>query len=241
MKNLNIIIPVFNEERRIGTTLHALDKFLDSEKGAELLKDYHISLYIVNDGSVDTTCNILEAYENPKLDKYRTLYYPKNRGKGFAVHFGMLYSGQADYYYLADADLASPWSTMGTLLRTAEEGKFNCVIGSRAGRGKLFNRSLLRDLLGKGGNLLIRSVLGLNLNDTQCGYKLFDKNCLQAFEDQAVWRWGYDFEILYLIDKMGLKIKEVPIEWKDKMGSKLKFSHYTQTLKELFAVKRLHP
>lgn len=232
LKKVNIVIPCYNEQKRIINTLKSLDQFLARHSHL-----YNFKVYIVNDGSIDFTQKIIGDFiGNSKFKKaYEVLSYRVNKGKGYAVRFGMLKSRKADYYYLADADLSSSWNTLNELLKIALNG-YDCVIGSRGLEQSKVDTSYLKKLLGRIGNFLIVKLLNVNVLDTQCGYKLFSRKCLPAFLSQTINRWGFDFEVLYLLKKMGVDIKEVSIVWKNKEGSKVKPLDYIRTFGELLSL-----
>lgn len=227
-KSLAIIIPAFNEEDRLPTTLKALHTYLENSKLGS-----NIQLFIVNDGSTDNS--ILTATEALKSFTIQTqiINLPQNMGKGYAVKHAFLNIPEFDYYYLADADLSAQWQTMSDFLILAENGNLDCIIASRALPESDVKTSLIKKTLGNLGNIPIKLLLGLDFEDTQCGYKLFSKNCLPAFKIQKLDRWGFDFELLYIIKEMGLSIKEVGIEWQNREGSNVQHSDYLKTFKEL--------
>lgn len=232
-KTINIIIPAYNEENRLPETLAALGKYLHLKTS-----DFDIRTYIVNDGSRDKTRlvahNLLAKYNI----KGEVLDYGTNRGKGYAVKYGMLHSRPADYYYLSDADLSSPWETMMTLVGVLEKQPvYSAAIGSRAMPESRVEYVQSRHISGRISNLLINLFLNLGFKDTQCGYKLFNHECLAALKILTINRWGFDFELLYVMKKMGLRAKEVGIEWHNMEGSKVRFSDYFKTLEQLWRVR----
>jgi dolichyl-phosphate beta-glucosyltransferase len=233
-QKLNIVIPAYNETGRLPETLNQLSDFLSD---SELSSRYDIASYIVNDGSRDQTQELAEKLMEKFDLKGEVMSYQENKGKGYAVKFGMLHSREADFYYLADSDLASSWYTLNELVQVAEANNTDCVIGSRAVNSSEVDTVASRQISGRISNKLINLFLNLGIKDTQCGYKLFKKTCLPAFEKQKLNRFGFDFEILYLIKKMGLKIEEVGISWENKTGSKVKPSDYLNTFRELIKVR----
>lgn len=228
---LNIIIPFYNEAKRLPQTLKKLDAYLSS-----LLEIIEVEIYLINDGSTDTTIELINntqfEYINPHI-----LGYEINRGKGYAVRCGMLNSRHADYYFMADADGSGEWNLIDEFFKIALNENLDCVIGSRALDNSEVTTFFRARFMGRLGNKFIKNILNLNFMDTQCGYKLFKNSCLFAFEKQQLDGFGFDFEILYLLDRKGLKIKEVPVKWENKIGSKVNYKHYITTLIELFKVK----
>ncbi|MFW5702429.1 MAG: glycosyltransferase [Candidatus Dojkabacteria bacterium] len=228
---LNIVIPSYNEEQRLPKTLNALADFrkMFVQRGIEF------RVYIVNDGSKDRTAQVASVLIEQLQLPAKILEYGENRGKGGAVKFGMLNSEPADYYYLADADLSADWTQCLVLLDKIDG--YDAAIGSRVANGAKVETVFSRKFSGRLSNLLIKLVLGLKYGDTQCGYKLFKHNCLEVFSMQKIERFGFDFEILYLMKKLGLKTKEVGIVWENREGSKVKPIDYLRTLHQLLKVR----
>lgn len=232
-KKINIIIPCLNEEKRLVNTLKDYNEFLK----IPFAKQHHFKLYIIDDGSTDNTAKVA----NHNITKFQidgvVISYDKRRGKGYAVKYGMLNSSQADYYYMADSDGAAGWESLEKLYNNLPANKVGCVIGSRYTSDAMVKNTLIRKTFGKFSQLLTMLILGINVQDTQCGYKLFSKECLEAFKLQTIEQWGFDFEILFLLQKMNFSIVEVGIKWKSIEDSRLKPIDYYKTLKELIKVR----
>lgn len=228
---VSIVIPAYNEEHRIGKTLPLIIKY-----AKEFGKKYSLEteIIVVNDGAKDKTLDVLNNF---KESINIVSYYP-NMGKGYALREGMKVA-KGDLIYLADADLSTPIEYLDHFYNSMKD--YDCVIGSRALAQEKIKRTLPRKLLAKGSNLLIRTILGLNYKDTQCGFKMLNikaKECLLECQNN---RFGYDFEFLYIMNKKGLKVKEMPVEWKEITGdSTVKPIAYIKTLQELLNVRRLH-
>jgi dolichyl-phosphate beta-glucosyltransferase len=237
MAKINVIVPAYNEGERLSETLKAFSATFNSQSPFSNAHD--IYLYIVNDGSKDDTAALAAELLQKLGISGELLSYEINQGKGYAVRYGMLNSRPADYYYLADADLSSPWQTLENLYAAGQEQRADCIIGSRARPESKVDTAASRLISGRVSNLLIKLFLGLTISDTQCGYKLFSSKCLPAFQKQTLMRWGFDFEILYILEKvLHLKTLEVGITWKNKDGSKVKFKDYFRTFNELMTVRR---
>jgi dolichyl-phosphate beta-glucosyltransferase len=202
----SIIIPAYNESRRIGSTLERVVEHLRQEKwSAELL--------VVDDGSRDTTPEIIGRFaaENPEIQLIRN---PGNKGKGFSVRNGML-NARGKFLLFTDADLSSPIVEAHKLF-AALEGGADVAIGSRWLDTSLqFTRQpLLRRIYSRAFNLFLRIVMGLNFHDTQCGFKAFTREAAAAiFPLQQIHRWAFDVELIFLARKQGLKVMEVPVRW----------------------------
>jgi len=176
---------------------------------------------VVNDGSSDDTAHIVRAYmaAHPAV---RLLENPGNRGKGYSVRNGMLRAG-GDVLLFSDADLSSPIAEADKLFAAVANGA-DVAIGSRWLQPELQiqRQPFYRQFLGRVFNLALRVVLGLNYKDTQCGFKAFTPRAAQAiFPLQKIERWAFDPELLYLARKFGFTIKEVPVKWSHREGTRI--------------------
>lgn len=226
---LSIVIPAYNEEKRIGKTLPNVIKYVE-KLGKE---GYSAEIIVVNDGSTDKTIDVLNTFK----DSINIVTYTPNHGKGYALREGVKKS-QGEYIYIADADFSTPIESIKDFIERMKD--VDCVIGSRAVDEEIVKVSFVRKLFGNMSNLIIRAILGLNFKDTQCGFKMFNKECEKYFLDCVNERWGYDFEFLYLLQKNALKIVEIPVEWEAVGESHVKPLHYFKTLQELLHVRRVH-
>lgn len=210
----SIVIPAFNESARLGATLEKVLGYVDS-------KQWEAEVIVVNDGSRDNTADIVRAFasKNPCL---RLVENPGNRGKGYSVRNGMLNSlGRVVLF--SDADLSSPIEEAPKLFAAIDEGA-DIAIGSRWLRAETQTQRqpLHRQLFGRIFNLLLRTTLGLQFKDTQCGFKAFKRSAVDAiFPLQKIERWGFDPEILFLARKLGFKVKEVPVAWGHSGGTRI--------------------
>jgi glycosyltransferase involved in cell wall biosynthesis len=210
----SIILPAYNEGVRIAGTL---EKILAYSKK----RGWDAEVLVVNDGSTDNTCEIVRSYaaSNPTL---RLINNPGNRGKGYSVRNGMV-RAHGDILLFSDADLSSPIEEADKLFAAIEDGA-DIAIGSRWLKPELQaqRQPLLRQILGRIFNLALRIILGLNFKDTQCGFKAFSRRAAEAiFPLQQIERWGFDPEILYLAKKFGFGIKEVPVIWSHREGTRI--------------------
>jgi len=210
---LSVVIPAYNEESRLPASLARVREFSRAAMPCEVL--------VVDDGSLDGTVRVAEqvAATWPEL---RVLKVPGNRGKGHAVHHGVL-AATGDWVLFTDADLSTPIEELLTLHAKALEG-FDVVIGSRALRRELVgvHQSLLREGAGRFFNLVMRLVTGLPFRDTQCGFKLVRREAAQEiFKRQKIEGFGFDVEILYVARKLGYRAAEVPVRWNNVEGTKV--------------------
>jgi glycosyltransferase involved in cell wall biosynthesis len=202
----SIIIPAYNERRRIGATLEKVVEYI-REQG------WNAEVLVVNDGSKDDTAQIISGYA-ARYPEVRLVENPGNRGKGYAVRNGMM-SAQGEILLFTDADLSSPITEAPKLFTAIEKGA-DVAIGSRWLDPSLqFERQpFKRRVLSRTFNLFLRILLGLNFRDTQCGFKAFTRQAAhKIFPQQQINRWGFDPEILYVARRSRLKVAEVPVAW----------------------------
>ncbi len=210
---LSVVIPSYNEEKRIGKTLDIIYEYLKKQ-------DFTSEVIIVNDGSKDNTLDVIK--EKYSLNNFQIISYSKNRGKGYAVRSGIKKS-QGRYILFADADNSTPFEQVEKLLVEIKKG-YDIVIGSRyISGGKIKKKQgLLRRFISRGGNLLFWLILGLKFKDTRCGFKLFkNKVAKHIFSLQKLERFGFDTEILVIANKYKCKVAEFPIIWYDETRSQI--------------------
>ena len=213
---LSIVIPAYNEERRLPSTLDIILAWLNTApyQDAELL--------IVDDGSTDSTAAIVEnrAASEPRL---RLIRNPGNRGKGYAVRHGML-EAKGDWILSSDADLSAPIDELPKLLATAEQQGAAIAIGSRALDRTLIgvHQSQWREMSGIVFNGVMRLITGLPFADTQCGFKLFRRDAAcRVFKLQRLDGFSFDVEDLFIAHTLGIPTIEVPVRWNNVEGTKV--------------------
>ena len=227
----SIVVPAYNEAQRIGATLDRALAY-SAEHG------WAVEVVVVNDGSTDATAEIVNklAAVHPAL---RLLDNPGNRGKGYSVRNGMLHA-RGEILLFSDADFSSPVEEAEKLFAAIAQGA-DIAIGSRWLNTELQTRKqpIYRQLYGRLYNLALRLVLGLSFKDTQCGFKAFSRRAANAiFPLQNVERWGFDPELLYLAQKFGLKIVEVPVSWAHRDGTRLNpLRDGLQMVAEMFRIR----
>lgn len=221
LPSISIIIPAYNEEARITSTLQAIIDFFERHS-------YWTSheILVVDDGSKDGTVGVAESFakQDPNV---RVLRNPGNRGKGYSVRHGML-EAKGDWRLFSDADLSTPIEELDRLYAATQSKGCAISIASRALDRSLIEvrQSWFRELGGRGINLIMRMILGLKIQDTQCGFKLFRKDAAEAiFPLQIVERFGFDPELLFLGRKLGFGICEIPARWKHVEGTKVRLLH----------------
>jgi glycosyltransferase involved in cell wall biosynthesis len=215
MPKYSIIIPAYNEGARLGTTLDRVISYVAEQTwDAEVL--------VVNDGSRDETAGLVLARTkvNPAL---RLIENPGNRGKGYSVRNGML-NASGEILLFTDADLSAPIGQASKLFAAVESGA-DVAVGSRWLQPDLqtHRQSLLRQFYGRSFNLVLRLLLGLRFKDTQCGFKAFRRSAAQKlFAMQTIEGWGFDAELLYIADRLGMKVQEIPVVWSDAAGTRIR-------------------
>jgi glycosyltransferase involved in cell wall biosynthesis len=210
---LSIVVPAYNEARRIRETLERLSHFKRAEP-------YTIELMVVDDGSTDQTVETVSEF--PAI---RLVRNDRNHGKGFTVRHGVL-EARGEFVLFTDADLSTPIQEVDKLLSALQSSGADAAVGSRALNRKLIgiHQPWFRDMAGRFFNLLVRAFTGLRLRDTQCGFKLFRRTSTRrAFELMRVESFGFDPELLFLIERGGGKVVEVPVRWDDNPATKVRF------------------
>ena len=232
--DLSIVIPVYNEERRVGEALRRIQAFMQHKK-----LDWEI--LVSDDGSSDNTQSIVEAAIKKRADqKIRFLSAPYNQGKGAAVKRGML-EASGKWLLMTDVDLSAPIKEVDRLIAALNDGA-DVAIGSRAIRenGCDVQQSFIRKFSGRVFNWITQSFFLRGFLDTQCGFKCFKAEAAkELFRNQTLNGFCFDVEILYLANQKKFRIKEVPVMWRENVGSKVKLStHSIAMLKELFYLRR---
>jgi dolichyl-phosphate beta-glucosyltransferase len=229
----SIVIPCFNEAARIGKTLRTtLDYLAGTAPESELI--------VVNDGSTDATGSITrEVFSNPKIATRLLENFP-NRGKGAAVRSGLL-AAQKPIGLFSDADLSTPLEETPKLIEPIANSEIDIAFGSRA-----IDRSLIgqrqprrREQAGRIFNLIVRVATDLPFWDTQCGFKAFRLDvCRPIIEAARIEGFAFDVELLYLAQRAGLRIREIPVRWNHAEGSKVRFFHDSLgMLREVIALR----
>ena len=210
----SIVIPAYNESARLRSTIEKILAHMQADRwDAEIL--------VVNDGSSDDTAAIVRSFSAHNR-AVRLIQNPGNRGKGYSVRNGMLHA-HGEIVLFSDADLSSPIEEAGKLFSAIAAGS-DVAMGSRWLRPELQTQRqpLYRQFYGRIFNLALRLVLGLHYRDTQCGFKAFTRRAAHMiFPLQHIERWGFDPEVLYLAQKFGLKVDEVPVKWAHRDGTRL--------------------
>jgi dolichyl-phosphate beta-glucosyltransferase len=214
---LSIIIPAYNEEKRLPRALAQIRDYF-----ARVRPDAgEIEIIVVDDGSTDGTVKIVEEWA-PQEPFLRLVRNGENRGKGYSVRHGML-EARGRITLFTDADLSSPIEESAKLLAAIAAGN-DVAIGSRALDRSLIeiHQSPYRELAGIIFNGFVRLFTGLPFHDTQCGFKAFVREPSRiVFEQQRIQGFGFDPEVLFLAKRHGLRAAEVPVRWSHDTATKV--------------------
>jgi dolichyl-phosphate beta-glucosyltransferase len=203
---LSVVIPAYNEAQRLPRTIERVLQFLGAwGRPSEVI--------VIDDGSRDDT--IVRA-KGAGGDRVIVSPNEQNRGKGFSVRRGMLLA-KGEYRLMTDADLSTPIEEVDRLLAKAAEG-FDVVIASRAVQGANveIRQPWYRENMGRVFNFFVQTLTGLHLKDTQCGFKLFSARAAQdAFGACRLDGFSFDVEALYIANRRGYRIAEIPVTWRN--------------------------
>ncbi len=231
---LTVIIPAYNEQQRLPQHLGPVLAYLRAHYPS-------FELIVVDDGSRDATAAAVEAALAGE-PRARVLAYQPNRGKGYAIRQGILASRGAAVVFL-DADLSTPIEEIPRALAQLQQA--DIVIGSRdlPSSHIRVHQPLFRRLASEVFKWVRFVMVGLwRLSDTQCGFKAYrGPLARQLFRLAQVDRFMFDVEVLYLADRAGLRIVEMPVQWNDAPGSKVKFwQGLRDMVRDLWRIRRLH-
>ncbi len=228
---LSVIIPAYNEEKRLPKTLKEIDKYLRQQ-------DYQYEIIVVNDGSKDKTAEIVrEQFLNIK--NLRLIDNKINQGKGSVIRQGML-EAKGEYRVFTDADNSTSIDHLEKMLPEFKKG-YDIIIGSRDIKGAILDppQQIHRRILGDIFRLLTQITCGTwGILDSQCGFKGFTaKTAEHIFPKCKINRFAFDPEILVIAKKLGFKIKEIPVVWKNDPESKVKFKSMLKMAEDLIKIR----
>ena len=229
---LSVIIPVYNEEKRLPKTLEKIDGYLKKQA-------YDSEIIVVSDGSTDKTVEITENLMK-KIKNLKILDFKERQGKGFGVKRGLL-AAKGEYRIFTDADNSTSIDQVEKMWPEFEKG-YDIIIGSRDIKGAVLavpQPWLRRVVFGGGFRLLRKIIIGLwKIKDTQCGFKGFkEKAAKDIFPKITILGFGFDPEVLVIAKKMGYKIKEIPITWVNDVESKVKLKSVVKMFLETLKIR----
>lgn len=201
---LSIVIPAHNEEHRLPPSLDKIEAFLKDQP-------YTAEVVVVENGSTDNTVAVLEAYAQHR--PYIRVMSVTTRGKGLAVKQGML-AARGEWRFICDADLSMPIEEISYFL-TPESQQNELIIASREGKGsRRVGEPFYRHLMGRVLNWIVKLTILRGYEDTQCGFKMVKGEAADdLFSVQRMNGIGFDVELIYIAQKRGYKVREVPITW----------------------------
>ncbi len=228
---LSVIVPAYNEEKRLPGTLRDIDKYLRT-------KNYESEILVVSDGSSDKTVEITKSLML-EIRNLKLLEFPEKKGKGFGVRQG-IFEAKGDYRVFTDADNSTPVEQIEKMWPYFKEG-FDIVIGSRDLKGAVLDppQPWQRKFTGEAFKLVRKIIIGLwEIQDSQCGFKCFTKKATEGiFPKCVIDRFSFDAEVLLIAKKLKYKIKEIPIFWKNDLASKVSFKSMVKMALDLFKIR----
>lgn len=212
---LSVIIPAYNEEKRIRKTLETILLYMDKKK-------HNYEIIVVNDGSTDKTKEVVHELAKERNKKIKILDNSTNKGKGYSIKQGFLAATKL-WILFTDADLSTPIEEVETSIRYA--GNAAVVIGSRnlPMSHIMVKQPFIRSTLGKIFPFFVRLLLLPQIYDSQCGFKLFRKDVAAAIaQRQRIDGFCFDAEQLYIAQLLGFLIQEVPVTWSNDERTKIR-------------------
>ena len=233
---LSVIIPIYNEEKRIEKTLNIISSFLNSNK-------INFEIIAVANNCTDNTVSLINKIKIESIPELIVIEIPRvglvGNMKGYAIGVGMRQASGL-YHIFIDADNATPFEQVISFMDYIKEG-YDVVIGSRYIKGSnvVKKQPLYRVILSRLGNIIIRTLLSSNIYDTQCGFKMFSNKVSNIiFSKITLNGWGADLEMLAIARIFNFKIKEAPVKWEAQDDSAVRPHAFLSTLKELFVIRK---
>jgi len=231
--HLSVIIPTYNEEKNIAKTLEDINRYLSKQS-------YDYEILVVNDGSKDRTTEMVRSSMS-KIKNLRLIDDKKNHGKGYSVRQGLLLA-KGDFRLFTDADNSTSIDQVEKIWPEIEKG-YDIIIGSRDIKGAVLDppQPFIRNIiLGEGFKLFRKIVIGLwGIEDTQCGFKCFTRRAAESISSKCkIDRFAFDPEMLIIGKKLGYKIKEIPVYWKNNPDSRVKISSMIKMALDLFVIRK---
>lgn len=227
---ISIIIPAYNEAKRIKPTILGIYAYLRE-------KPYSYEVIVVNDGSKDDTAYVVEKL-SLELPHLKLIDNVENKGKGYAVKMGML-AARGSARLFMDADGATSVDHLEKMLPYLTRG-YGVVTSSRYAPGAVLDKPqpALRAFLGRVFRLFVQLIVPLGVEDTQNGFKLFTADAAEEiFSRLTVYRWAFDVEVLAIARTLGFTLREVPIRWRDDERSKMTLKGMIHMIVEVMVVR----
>ncbi len=229
---LSVIVPAYNEEKRLPGTLKKINKYLSGQS-------YDSEIIVVSDGSKDRTVEVVNNLKS-QIRNLKLINKKGNYGKGYAVRLGML-EAEGDYRIFTDADNSTSIDQIEKMWPEFKKG-YDIVIGSRDVKGAILDPPqpfLRKVILGNGFRLLTQIICGTwEILDSQCGFKCFTKKAVEnIFPECKINRFAFDPEMLVIAKKLDYKIKEVPVYWRNDLETKVKFKSMIKMLFDLLKIR----
>lgn len=230
--HLSVIIPAYNEEKRLSETLRSINDYLSQ-------RSYQYEILVVDNGSTDRTPQIVKDFAK-RIKELKLVEGSSERGKGFAVRKGML-AAKGNFRVFTDADNSTTIDQVEKMWPEFEKG-YDIVIGSRDIKGAVLDppQPWIRSvILGDGFRFYRKIVVGLwEIEDTQCGFKGFTKKAAEeVFPKCSIDDFAFDPEVLVIARKHGYKIKEVPVYWKNDLKSKVRLKSIFDMALDLIKIR----
>lgn len=208
----SVIIPAYNEEKRITPFLQMILDSLRQRDGVEVI--------IVNDGSTDKTLEVINKIANGNKCT-KIVSYEHNRGKGWAVKQGV-HAAQGEKILFVDADGSIPPSEIPKMLEKLEE--YDVVVGDRTSPASKIKQTMMRKAVGIAFNSYVRILFQDDVSDHLCGFKGFKKSVgKELFKELKTTGWVFDVELFHIMRKRNYSLYKLPIYWKYKKESKLQY------------------
>lgn len=226
--SLSVIIPAYNEEKRLGSNLGSVLKYLQTNYP-------NFELIIVDDGSTDNMAKSVQKVISSE-SRAKLISYKPNRGKGFAVRTGVMASSGKQVLFM-DADMSTPLTEIPKILKRLQSS--DLVIGSRGKSDAPLGRQLASFIFDQ----IKYFMVGLRrFRDTQCGFKAYQGEVARRlYAKSQINRFMFDVEILYLAEKENLKIIELPVSWSDVPDSTVRFwEGVVNVFRDLWRIRHLH-
>ena len=214
-KTLSIVIPTYNESKKIENTFSRLDRFFSK-------LNYEMEYVFVEDGSKDDTLAVLRELERGR-NCIKVIANKGNMGKGYSVREGML-KARGDYILFVDADMSTPLRAFLDFEKYI--GSHDIIIGSRwlEESNIRIPQPWYRRTMGMIFYMIIKAFFLRGITDTNCGFKCYRKDVARdIFPKQLLKGWGFDAEVLYIAQKRNYRIKEIPVVWAHGRSSKVNF------------------